>query len=190
MKTSGTPLAELERLHDRSLVGNSLKAWQGLTKKALEKEKEIMEIVIDIGISLRSMACTDENRRRHRRGSVRQSDREIKSLEVRVSESVAEYFARVHFILMKLARHKVATPAREIKRTVLGSLTSRFSDDVRLYAIKGETLDLKDLENELDRVESFQSDQERKNALAHALAIAHAGSDRTWGGGGARGRGW
>ena len=45
--TAGTPIAELERLHDRSLVENSLKAWQALTK-ALEKEKEIMEMVRDI----------------------------------------------------------------------------------------------------------------------------------------------
>ena len=48
MKTSGTPLAELERLHDRSLVENSLKAWQALTT-ALEKEKETMEMVLDVG---------------------------------------------------------------------------------------------------------------------------------------------
>ena len=48
MKTSGTPLAELERLHDRSLVDNSLKAWQALTK-ALEKEEEIMKMLVDIG---------------------------------------------------------------------------------------------------------------------------------------------
>ena len=48
VKTSGTPLAKLQRVHDRSLVENSLKAWQALTK-SLEKEKEIMEMVIDIG---------------------------------------------------------------------------------------------------------------------------------------------
>ena len=48
IKTSGTPLAEHESLHERSLVENSLKAWQALMK-ALEKEKDIMEIVIDIG---------------------------------------------------------------------------------------------------------------------------------------------
>ena len=49
VKTSGTPRAELERLHDRSLVENFLKAWQALTNKALEKSKEIMEMVIYIG---------------------------------------------------------------------------------------------------------------------------------------------
>ena len=48
VKTSGTPLAELERPHDRTLGENSLETWQALTK-ALEKEKEIMEMVIDIG---------------------------------------------------------------------------------------------------------------------------------------------
>ena len=48
VKMSGTPLAELQRLHDRTLVENSLKAWQALTK-ALEKEADIMKTVIDIG---------------------------------------------------------------------------------------------------------------------------------------------
>ena len=36
VKTSGTPRAELERLHGRNLVDDSLQAWQALTK-ALEK---------------------------------------------------------------------------------------------------------------------------------------------------------
>ena len=48
MKTSGTPLAELERLNDRTLVDNSLQAWQALTK-ALEKEEEMLKMVLDIG---------------------------------------------------------------------------------------------------------------------------------------------
>ena len=46
VKMSGTSLAELERLHDRTLVENSLKAWQALTK-ALERE-DIMKMVIDM----------------------------------------------------------------------------------------------------------------------------------------------
>ena len=78
----------------------------------------------------------------------------------------------MHVVLIKLARHKVTTLAREIKRTVLGSLTFRFPDEARLYAMKGE-FDLKDPENGLARAESFQSDQERRNAPAHALAVAH-----------------
>ena len=40
VKTSGTPRAELERLHDRKLVDDSLQAWQALTK-SLEIEQEI-----------------------------------------------------------------------------------------------------------------------------------------------------
>ena len=48
VKMSGTPLAELERLHDRTLVEKPLKTWQALTK-ALDKEAEIVKMVIDIG---------------------------------------------------------------------------------------------------------------------------------------------
>ena len=110
--------------------------------------------------------------------------REFESLEIGVSESVAEYFVRVHVILMKPARHKVTTPARKSKRIVLGSLT----DGARLYAMEGE-FDVKDLENGLARAESFQLDQERRNAPAHALAVAHAGSGQTGAAGGTRGQG-
>ena len=114
--------------------------------------------------------------------------REFESLEIRVSESLAKYFARVHVILMKLTRHRVTPPACEIKRRVMGGLTPRFPDEVRLYAMKGE-FDLKDLEEGIARAESFQSDQGRSNASAHALAVAHAGGSQTGAGGGARGRG-
>ena len=53
VNTSEIPRVELERLHDYNPVDNSLKALQALTK-ALKKEREITEIVIEIG-SLRSM---------------------------------------------------------------------------------------------------------------------------------------
>ena len=188
MKTSRTPLAELERLHDCSLVENSLKAWQVLTK-ALEKEEEIMKMVIDIGSLSEAWRALTKIAAETEEVAYDRAKREFETLEIGVRESVAEYFPRVHLILMKLVRHKVTTPARESKDTVLASLTSRFPHEARLFAIKGDNLDLKDLENGLARAENFQSDQERRNASAHALAVAHAGSGRTGAGGGARGRG-
>ena len=48
--------------------------------------------------------------------------------------------------------------------------------------------ELTDLEAGLVRAEKFQLDQERRNASAHAMAVAHAGSDQTRAGGGVRGR--
>ena len=188
VKTSGTPLAELERLHEHSLVENSLKAWQALTK-ALEKEKEIMKMVIDIGPLPEAWRALTKIATETEVVAYDRAKREFESLQIGVWESVVEYFARVHVILMKLARHQVTTPAREIKRTVLGSLSSRFPDEVRLYAMKGEALDLKDLENGLTWAESFQSDQERRDASAHALAVGHSGSGRTGAESGARGQG-
>ena len=141
-------------------IGSLSGAWRALIKIAAETE----EVAYD------------------------RTKREFETLEIGVSESVAEYFARVHIILMKLERNKITIPAREIKRTVLGSLTSRFPHETGLYAMRGD-FDLEDLENGLARAESFQSGQERRNTSAHALAVAHAGSGRTRAGGGARGRG-
>ena len=117
-----------------------------------------METVIDIGSLSEARRALTKIVAETEEAAYDRAKQEFESLEIGVSESVAEYFARVHVILMKLARHQVTTPAREIKRTVLGSLTSRFPGEFRLYATKGETLDLKDLENGLARAESFQSD--------------------------------
>ncbi|CAN0415655.1 unnamed protein product, partial [Ascophyllum nodosum] len=183
---SGTPLTELERLHDRSLVENSLKAWQALTK-TLGKEKEIMEMMIDIGSLSEAWRALTKIAADTEEATYDRAKREFDTLEIRVRESVADYFARVHVILMKLARHKVTTLVREIKRTVLGSLTSRFPDEARLYAMEGG-FDLKDLENGLAWAESFQSNQERRNAPVHVLAVTHAGSGQTGAGGGTRGQ--
>ena len=59
--------------------------------------------------------------------------REFESLEIGVSKCVPEYFPRVHVTLIKLMRHQVTTPAREIKRRVLGILSPQIPDEVRLY---------------------------------------------------------
>ena len=183
-KTSGTPLAELEILYGRSLVENSLKAWQALTK-ALEKEEKIMKMVVDIRSFSEAWRAFTKIASDTEEAAYDRAKREFETLKIGERESVAEYFARVHVILKTLERHKVTTPAREMERIVLASLTSHFPNETRLFAMKGDTLDLKDLEDGLARVEKFQSDQERRNA--RALAIAHAGSGRTEAGGGARG---
>ena len=47
--------------------------------------------------------------------------KEFETLEIRVNESVTEYFARVNIVLMKLERHNIVTLELEIKRIVLNS---------------------------------------------------------------------
>ena len=82
----------------------------------------------------------------------------------------------------------MTTPARGRKPRVLSGLTPRFPDEVRLYVMIGD-FDMKDLEVRIARVESFQSDQEKRKVSAQALAVAHASGGRTGAGGRARGRG-
>ena len=187
VETSETLLAECERLHGRSLANNSLKSMQALTK-ALEKEEEIMKMALDIGFPSAVRRALTKNADESEEVAYDRVKREFETLKIEARESAVEYFARVHVSLMKRAKHKTTIPAREIKRIVLASLTSRFPDEARLFEMKGDTLDLKDLENGLARAEKFQSDQERRSASAHALAVANTGSGRTGAGGGARGR--
>ena len=112
--------------------------------------------------------------------------REFELLKIGISETVTKYFTRVHVVLTKLMRHQVTIPAREIKCRVVRGITPRFPDEIREYTVKYD-FDLKDLNAGLVRVESFQPDQERRDASAHALAVAHTGGGRAGARGGARG---
>ena len=172
-QTSGTLRAELERLHEYNLVESSLRVGQALTK-ALKKEKEIMIMVGYIGSLSVAWRALTKIAAETQEAAYDRVKRELESLEIGVSEPVAEYFTRVHVILIKLVRRLVNTPDREIKRRTLGGLTPRYHDEVRLNAMRCE-FDVKDLREEIARAESFQSDQERRNASAHVLAVAHAG---------------
>ena len=107
-------------------IGSLSKVWRALTKIAAETQETVYDRV----------------------------KREFESLEIGASEPVAEYFARVHVILMKLARNQVTTPARKIKRRVLSGLTSRFPDEVHFYAMRSD-FDLSDLQEGITRAESF-----------------------------------
>ena len=125
--------------------------------KVMEKEQEILKMVLEIGsLSGAWRALTriaDESEEVAYDGA----KRKFENIEIGVSESMTENFARLHITMMKLERHKLVTPAREIKRTVLGSLTFCFPNENRLYATRGD-LDLTDLEAGLVRAKKFQSD--------------------------------
>ena len=130
MNTSGTPLVELERLHDTKLVTKLLMAWLALTK-ATEKEKGILEMIIDIGSLSEAWRALTKIAAETQEEAYDRAKSEFNPLEIEVSEPVPEYFARVHVVLAKLTRRQVTTLAREIKPKELSGLTLRFPDEVR-----------------------------------------------------------
>ena len=162
VRTSGTPRAELERVHDRRLVDNSLNAWQSLTK-ALEKEQELLKMVIRIGSISEAWRALTKIANASEEVEYGRAKHEFETLEMDASEPVAEFITRVHTILMELERHQIPIPAREIQRVVPGSLSPRFPNKTSMHAYKGEC-DLKDLETGLARVEKFRLDQIKKGA--------------------------
>ena len=186
IKTSGTPRAELERLYNRALVHKPLQVWQSLTK-ALEKEPEIMKMVMEISSPSEAWRALSKIAAETEDDAYDRAKREFETLEIGANETVSEYFARVNIVLMKLERHDITTPARETKRIVLKSLTPRFPNDTSMLAMKGD-FDLSELEHELARVGKLRSDSSR-SAASHALAVAHAGGGQTGTGDGARGQG-
>ena len=68
---SGTPLVELERLHGNKLAAESFLTWEVLPK-AIEKERAILEMVIDIGFpsetwcALKQIAAETQGAAHHR----------------------------------------------------------------------------------------------------------------------------
>ena len=191
IKTSGTPRAELERLYNRALVNNWLQVWQSLTK-ALEKEPEMMKMVMEIGSPSEAWRALAKIAAETEDDAYNRTKREFETLEMGSNETVSEYFAHVNIVLMKFERHDITTPAREIKRVVLNSLTPRFPtprfpNETSMLAMKGD-FDLSELEHGLVRVEKLRSDSSR-SAPSHALAVTHAGGGQTGTGGGSRRRG-
>ena len=140
-------------------IGSPSEAWRALSKIAAETEDDAYD----------------------------RAKREFETLEMGANETVSQYLARVNIVLMKLERHYITMPAREIKRIVLKSLTPRFSNETSMLAMKGD-FDLSELEHGLARVEKLRSDSNR-SAPSHALAVAHAGGGQTETGGDTRGRG-
>ena len=86
-----------------------------------------MEMVIDIGSLSEAWRALTKIAAEAQEAAYDRVKREFESLEIGASEPATEYFARVHMIVMKLTRHQVTTPAREIERRVLSGLISDFS---------------------------------------------------------------
>ena len=82
-----------------------------------------MEMVVDIGPLSEAWRALTKTGAEIREAAYDRAKREFESLEIEASEPVAEYFSRVHVILMKLTRNHVKTPACGIKRRVGGGLT-------------------------------------------------------------------
>ena len=168
------------------LTGKSLRVWQSLTK-ALERESEIMKMVMEIGSPSEAWRALKKIPVETEDDAYDRAKRGFETLEMEANQNVSEYFARVNIVLMKLERHNTATPAREIKRIVMNSLTPLFPNETSMLAMKGD-FNLLELEQELVRVKKLRSDSSG-SAPSHALAVAHAGGGLTGTGGGARGRG-
>ena len=117
--------------------------------KAIEKEVTILEIKMAIGPRSEAWSTLTKTAVEKQEVVYNRAKSKFESLEIRVTETVADNFARVHIVLTSLTRHKVNTSTHEIKRTVLRGLTSRLPDEIPLYTMKGD-FDLKDLEPDVD----------------------------------------
>ena len=108
----GNAARKLANFHDLSvLVDISLNAWQSLTK-ALEKEQELLKMVIRIGSISEAWRALTKIANASEEVECDRAKREFETLEMDASESVAEFFTRVHVILMELERHQIPIPDR------------------------------------------------------------------------------
>ena len=88
------------------------------TTKALDKETEIVKMILEIGLPSEAWRALSKIADETEDVAYDRTKREFETLEIGANESVSEYFARVNIVLMKLERHNIIMPAREIKRAL------------------------------------------------------------------------
>ena len=84
------------QVHDCTLVANSLHVWQALTK-ALEKEAEIMIMVMDIGPTSSAWRALTKTAAEAEEVAYDRSKRDFDTLEIRVSLQLSTSRAHTSF---------------------------------------------------------------------------------------------
>ena len=189
IRVVGNERPELESIHGREKVNQSIAVWTGLMK-GIEKDKTLLDMVITAGspseawkillslVGESSEAAQDRVRK------------EFEELSFEIGrESMRDYIARAKALVMKLDQNNVRTTKKEINRRILNGLPSEFDVEKKMFLLMTDT-DPDELGEALTQVE----DSRTKNGGAggtHALTTGAKprGGGQGRGGGARRDRG-
>ena len=164
----GNERPELENIHGREKVNQSIAVWTGLVK-VIEKDKTLLDMVITAGspseawkILLSLVGESSEAAQDRVKGEFEELSFEIGR------ESMRDYIARAKAVVMELEQNDVSTTKKEINRRILNGLPSEFDVVKKMFLSMTDT-DPDELGEALTRVDDSRTKNGGSDG-AHALA--------------------
>ena len=183
VRVVGNERPELESIHGREKVNQSIAVWTGLLK-GVEKDNTFLDMVITAGSPSEAWKILLSLVGESSEAALDRVKKEFEELSFEIGrESMRDYIARAKPLVMKLEQNDVSTTKKKTNRRILNGLSSEFDVEKNMFLLMTDT-DPDELEEALTRVE----DSGTKNGGAggtHALTT----SAKPRGGGHGRGGG-
>ena len=189
VRVVGNERPELESIHGREKVNQSIAVWTGLVK-GIEKDKTLLDMVITAGSPSEAWKILLSLVGESSEAAQDRVKKEFEELSFEIGrESMRDYIARAKALVMKLDQNNVRTTKKEINRRILNGLPSEFDVEKKMFLLITDT-DPDELGEALTRVD----DSRTKNGGAggaHALTTGAKprGGGQGRGGGARRDRG-
>ena len=182
VRVVGHERPELENIHGREKVNQSIAAWTGLGK-GIEKDKTLLDMVITAGSpseALKILLSSVGERSEAAQDRVRRHFEDL-YFEVR-RETMGDYIARAKALVMKSDQNNVSTKKNEINHRILNGLSSEFDVEKNMFLLMTTDTDSDELGEALTRIEDSRT---RNGGAGGTHALATGAEPR----GGGQGRG-
>ena len=189
VRVVGHERSELESIHGREKVNQSIAVWTGLVK-GIEKDKTLLDMVITAGSPSEAWKILLSLVGESSEAAQDRIKKEFEELSFEIGrESMRDYIARAKALVMKLEQNDVRTTKKEINRRILNGLPPEFDVEKKMFLVMTDT-DPDELGEALARVEDSRTSIGGAGGT-HALAtgVKPRGGGQGRGGGARRGRG-
>ena len=190
VRVVGHERSELESIHGREKVNQSIAVWTGLVK-GIEKDKTLLDMVITAGSPSEAWKILLSLVGESSEAAQDRIKKEFEELSFEIGrESMRDYIARAKALVMKLEQNDVSTTKKEIDRRILNGLPPEFDViEKKMFLVMTDT-DPDELGEALARVEDSRTSIGGAGGT-HALAtgVKPRGGGQGRGGGARRGRG-
>ena len=167
IRVVGKESVELDSVHGRKKVSQSISVWTGLVK-GIEK-KNLLDMVITAGLPseawkiLLSMVGESSEAPQDR------ANKEFEELTFNIGkEAIRDYVARTKALVMKLEQTNVTTTKKEISRRVLNDLPSFFDVEKKIFLMMTD-IEPDEVGEALARIEDSRT-RDESACSTHALA--------------------
>ena len=181
----GNERPELESIHGREKVNQSIAVWTGLVK-GIEKDKTLLDMVITAGSLSEAWKILLSLNGESSEAAQDRVKKKFGELSFEIGrESMRDYIARAKALVMKLDQNNVSTTKKEINRRILNGLPSEFDVEKKMFLLMTDT-DPDELGEALTRVDDSRT---KNGGAGGAHALTTCAKPRSGGqgrGGGAR----